>query len=92
MRYWIIYISVSLILVAEFFWIRYRVRRIKIQKDKLEEFGKKRTKDLTDANKKLEANQNKIQQQSEELMKQKESLEEINILLVMFQTAVPTLL
>jgi len=81
MQYWIIYVSVGLILIAEFLWIGYRVKKIKDQKERMEELAAKRTKDLTDANKKLEENQGKIQLQSEELRKQKESLEEINILL-----------
>ena len=81
MHYWIIYISVGLILTAEFLWIRYRVNTIKDKKDHLEDQVEQRTKALKEANKQLEDNQQQIKIQSEELRKQKENLEEINILL-----------
>ena len=81
MHYWVIYMAVALILTAEYLWIRYRVNKIKDQKNQLEGQVEQRTKALKDANTQLEDNQIQIKIQSEELRKQKENLEEINILL-----------
>lgn len=81
MHYWIISIPIMLVILAEAFWIRYRGRKIQSQKEELEEKVEQRTKDLKEANLKLEENQKKIKIQSEELRNQKENQEEINILL-----------
>jgi signal transduction histidine kinase len=81
MQYWILYTVAGLFLIAELFFIRFRVKRIKIQKDQLEELVEKRTIDLKMANSKLEENKRKIEQQSEELRKQYEKQEAVNSLL-----------
>ncbi len=81
MQNWILYTAALIVIVAEFFWIKFRAKKIKSRKIELEELAEKKTNALIEANKKLEDNQKKIEQQSTELRKQKENQEEINVLL-----------
>jgi signal transduction histidine kinase/DNA-binding response OmpR family regulator/ligand-binding sensor domain-containing protein len=86
--WWFISLVSIMLIGVIIFYIRYRLRHLRYQKQKLEEIVHSRTEDLEDANAELEEQKNEILKQRDQLYALNQKIKEVNALKLRFFTNV----